>query len=197
MADDIICTVPEYWGDSDTFHLKHYWIYTDGKRVRYSHCDSDGNHTDCYARDVPSFAQQDRAWLDYHRHVLHTGEDPLREYTVKTHDDRRERWTLEYTRTILGTGIAFFRARRGGAAWIPAAQVPEYVRRYAGVRKMCSNNLIGLVDFAPGDVQLHDGKATRIIVNKVPRDARVVGDERKKIARRAIADILARHPRWK
>ena len=126
--DDIICTMPECYGENDcpvVWHLAHYWRYDDGT---FSVCDADGNHDDCDESDVPTSAEHEAAWLDYSRHVAATGCDPLGEFMgVPRTTKRKERYTAAFRPSILGGQLVA--VRRGGKV-VPLGDLPQRVIDY-------------------------------------------------------------------
>lgn len=159
---DIICTVPQACGEKDCpvgWHLAHYWAYDDGT---YSVCDSDGNHEDCDADDVPSIEEHEAAWLDYSRHVAATGCDPLGEFNVPRVAKRKERYTAAFRLSILGAHL--IAVRRGGKV-VPLRDLPQRVTDYLEVERL--NGSAGNLRFRGGwdallaipEVKLYRGTA--------------------------------------
>ena len=83
--EDIICSIPEYDSDDETYHVTHLWCYTRGKRVTYTTCDSDGSHEPCTAKEADKIIKDSHeAWLGYSHWVIENkGEDPCGEFMVK------------------------------------------------------------------------------------------------------------------
>jgi hypothetical protein len=196
--EDIICTVPEFCGESDCpvgVHLAHYWCYDDGT---YTVCDSDGNHEGCEESDVPSFDQQTAAWAEYYQHVADTGSDPLNEISsVRETLKRRERYTARFRNSILGAVLV--QVKRGRSE-VNLRQLPERVAEYLCVKR---TNAMSPWVFSEGrfaDLLKLDGvKAPRrlksqmptasvrfIVEHEVPRNAHTVAAELRRAARRLI-----------
>ena len=107
MTDTIIMSLPDACHDKDcphAFHIRHIWMYDDGT---FSECDSDGNHDDIDADDVPSLEEYEAAWAEYARHVIATGDDCLGEYMVERTVTQKQRWQFKFSRSILGVVLVF------------------------------------------------------------------------------------------
>ena len=189
--ENIICTVPYACGEkgcSVGWHLSHYWIYDDGT---YSECDSDGNRVDCDEGDVPDADAERAAWNDYARFVADTGTDPLGNYLVKHTVERKERWTLQFSRSIVG--IVLTGARRGrGGQWLGPAGVPHHVAQFAGVTdERLGKQSFRLVTYlCAEDACEHLSKSMRwtgLIDNKTPRNPATVQRELRALARKTLS----------
>ena len=192
MAEDIICTVPFQCGENDCpvgWHIRDYWIYTSGKRAKYSVCENrDGDHEDCKRSDIPSGEEEHRMWLEYSQHVLDTGTDPLEEFIIKREIKRRERWTFQFTNSICG--MLLVKARRNGIVFAPK-DLPKHVREYAGVTRVIGRGPAAgcaHVHWQQGDVELsRNGRYTETIDHRIPRKAAVIKRELQARARKHLA----------
>lgn len=125
--DHIIYTIPEECGNRACraqWHLRHIWKYDDGT---FSECDSDGNHDALDAADIPSYNEVCRAWLEYSKYVVQTGEDPLHEFRVARDVTRREAWRVKIAPSICRP-VILYGQRAGRFFW--ARELPEHVRNY-------------------------------------------------------------------
>ena len=185
--EDIICTIPWHCGDKNCsvqWHLRHFWTYDDGT---YSECDSDGNHDDIDAEDIPSADDQRRAWREYSAHVAETGEDPLGEFTIKRHIVRRETWRFKIVPSILGAVVT--QAQRARKFYWPR-ELPDHVRQYLNLRP--GNH--ALQDFPTWQSFIEtfpDHKPGKwfyaTLEHKVPRKPEIVARELRAGARKALA----------
>ena len=188
--EDIICTVPRECGNKDCsigWHLEHYWIYEDGT---YSVCDEDGDHDDCEEDDVPDADAEREAWARYAQFVVDTGTDPLHNYLIRHTVKRRERWTLQFSRSLVG--IVLTGARRGRRGqWLGPSGVPRHVMVFAGVTderlaKECGPLITNLT---PDDAREHSSKSMRwsgLIDAEIPRNPETVQRELRAAARRHL-----------
>ncbi len=187
--EDIVSTIPYQCDDPDCpheWHLAHYWVYGDGT---YSVCDSDGNHEACEEPEVPDAAREHKAWSQYARHVLAAGADPLGNYLVPHTVKRTERWSLQFSRSVLG--ILLVGARRGrGGQWIGPAGIPDHVAQFAGVKPQHIAKRTGplVTDFEemPEEVnRAHRWNGT--IDNETPRAPHLIARDLRRAARRHLA----------
>ena len=194
--EDIICTMPECCGERDCpvgWHIAHYWAYDDGT---YSVCDSDGNHDDCDASDVPTGEQQQAAWLDYSRYVAATGCDPLGEFNTPRVAKRKERYTAAFRKSILGASLVA--VRRGGRV-VPLRDLPQRVIDYLDAERL--NGAAGNLRFRGGwdelvaldCVTVYRGTArvTFTIEHGEPRPAAAVGADLRRAARKHLREKKA------
>lgn len=182
--EDILCTMPRPCGDSDCplqWHREHYWIYDDGT---YTACDDDGNHEACAADDVPTFEEQEAAWLEYSRYVEDTGTDPLGEFLVPRKRKLRERWEFRFAPTIGGPCVTL--ARRRGRKTHPS-MLPQHVKDYLGLVGYGSR-LTGFdssAEFSEAGLRFHVWSA-HTIDHEIPRSAERLALDLKRAARRHI-----------
>ena len=180
--DDIIATVPYHCGEH--WHLTHYWMYADGS---FSECDTDGNHDDIDADDVPGAEDIAMAWREYAQHVVETGEDPLREYFVKRETVKRETWHFRIVPSILGACVT--QARHGKRFDFDPRYLPPHVVAYLNLA-VKSNALQDFPrwklfeetfpDYKPGTWMRH------AIEHRVPRNPETVTRELRAMARRHL-----------
>ena len=82
----IICTIPEYCDDLETFRALHLCSSGDGT---FTTCDNDGNHDHCDDEDALSIMDGElEAHKLYHEWVLTHGKDPCDFYYVEYKDKR-------------------------------------------------------------------------------------------------------------
>jgi hypothetical protein len=123
-ADEIICTVPRE--DDGGWYLDLYWLYSNG---RYGVSDTDGNHIDCYARELPNAREEAEAWLEYALHVERTGTDPLGEFNIKAVERINELWHFRVEPDAQGK-TRVLAARHHNDAETPLDALPEHVTDY-------------------------------------------------------------------
>ena len=114
---DIYTAQPWNCGDSDClfgWHKESFWHYEDGTWTvdRYT----DGNHQKCEPEDVPTWEQEEAAWVRYAEDVAETGKDPLSAFTVKRTYTRVEqtvgRKETAITRDLKATAKRYIKRRR-------------------------------------------------------------------------------------
>jgi len=129
---DIYTAQPWNCGDSDClfgWHKESFWHYEDGTWTvdRYT----DGNHQKCEPEDVPTWEQEEAAWVRYAEDVAETGEDPLSVFTVERTYKRTARWEFQYTPSILGMILVSARKGDRGPS-VKTGHLPETVRDCSG-----------------------------------------------------------------
>ena len=186
--EDIIATVPHQCGDrscSVQWHLTHYWAHSDGT---FTECDTDGNHDDIDADDVPSPDTVSQAWLAYSQHVVSTGDDPLREFYVQRETVKREVWHFRIVPSILGACVT--QARHGKRSDYDPRYLPAHVAEYLNLA-VKANRLQDFPrwklfeetfpDYKPGTWMRH------VIEHKVPRKPETIARELRAAARKHLA----------
>jgi hypothetical protein len=129
---DIYTAQPWNCGDSDClfgWHKESFWHYEDDTWTvdRYT----DGNHQKCEPGDVPTWEQEEAAWVRYAEDVAETGEDPLSAFAVERTYKRTARWEFHYTPSILG--MILVGARKGDRGpLVKTGHLPEAVRDCSG-----------------------------------------------------------------
>ncbi len=196
--DEIIAELPWCCGEKDCpvqWHLSYFWLNDDGEYTLASY--GDGDHDGCREQDVPDADEIAKAWDDYARDVVSTGNDPLGNYSVKYDRKERQAWWFWFESSPLGTVVT--RAKRAGRE-CELTEIPERVCTFLGVD-------IDLIDHYPdrhpavmpdgygmgmGAVALHEtglsyGKWNRIVIEiTVDRDAELVTRELRRLARRHL-----------
>ena len=161
-------------------------------------CDTDGNwdyEPRCPLEEYTEAEQEaisleaNQAVREYLQYVLRTGEDPLSEFYVRRTRKVKERWTLRFARTL--SGVVLAGARRGDEKFKSPKYIPDYVLQFAGVEPDLIKDPAGprlmRVRWQWGDVKLaRDGRFPYTIDRDVPRPAKVVKSELRKLARRAL-----------
>jgi hypothetical protein len=118
-CDDKDC--PHHW------HRSSYFIIEDGTVCVSEYEDDDLSPIDGMG---PLTQEQDEAWLEYHRFVAETGDDPLKEYIIPPPKKTPRRWQAR-VRNWIGakkhglkvTGVR----RRGRGKWLELTEVPPCV----------------------------------------------------------------------
>jgi len=118
--ENIICTIPEYCDDCESWHILHLWGYYSSKRTTYTTCDSDGNHEPCTSKEAKQIADSEStAWIEYSKWVInHNGDDPCFEFSVPRKKEIKRKvvatfgtWIgtsthgLSLDKTIIGKGV--------------------------------------------------------------------------------------------
>jgi hypothetical protein len=188
---ETICTVPWECGERECpvgWHVRHYCLDEDGT---YTVCDSDGNHDPCEGGDVPAFAEQDAAWLDYSRYVAATGCDPLEEFMVARTTKRKERYTAAFRRSILGASL--IAVRRAGKV-LTLRDLPQRAIEYLDCERL--NGAAGNLRFRGGwheligleSVKVYRGTARVTFTLDIdePRPEAAVEGDLRRLARRHL-----------
>jgi hypothetical protein len=135
--------------DDDTWHEEHLWMEGNGRRVRYTICDSDGNHEPCSKREADLFINESPdSWKEYNRYVAETGDDPLHNFLV-TRTIKKRRKFIVYLAPWIGMsthGVAVTSARFGGKVCEPK-DFPKWLNDFCMVKKTGSRYYLdGITD---------------------------------------------------
>lgn len=185
--DDIIATQP--WTDGSGWHQRSFWVYSGGTYTVDEY--TDGDHEDCDESDIPSADEIDAAWREYSQHVAQTGEDPLHEYLVRRERKLREVWGFQFNTSIVGPVLL---AARRGRTVVPAAEIPDHVRAFLGLRD--DSRRLGCAETWAEFAELVPGVKPRVwlrqeIEHKVPRAPKTVTRELRAVARRWLKGAAA------
>jgi hypothetical protein len=162
----------------------YIWAYSDGS---FSECDTDGNHDDIDADDVPSADEVGNRWRDYSRYVIETGEDPLREFFIKRETIKREIWYFRIVPSILGACVK--QARHGKRSDFDPRYLPQHVAAYlnAAVKSNALQDFPKWKQFEEAFPSYKPGTWMRhVIEHLAPRDSGTIARELQAAARRHL-----------
>jgi hypothetical protein len=215
--EDIICTVPWHCGDKDCeagWHKADYWIYSDGSYTVSNY--ADGDHDPVEEGEVPTFKEENEAWLSYYDHVATTGEDPLRDFMLPSSKSKTRKWQAQIRNWIGASehGLCVVAVRRRGRGpWVPVGEAPIYVKDFLfvghpqyklgnpdikGCRSSIGPDLMSmddLVNSANGTVRV--GKFGATILFAVEEPGREMNEEKtreylRRAGRRAVRELKGR-----
>lgn len=186
---EIIATQP--WSENGAWFTRNFWYDPETNSFSVDEY-SDGDHEDCNEKDVPEPEKLARDWLEYHRYVAETGEDPLGEFMVQRTRKVKKVWFVSIAKTADGTPY-LSRIKHAGRYYSPfdLKALPEYVKEYCLVKE--SSGLQMELDVSWSELEKELGsnlsKLNRIeIEHNVPVAEAVVRHQLLKRARKAVKE---------
>jgi hypothetical protein len=140
MIADVITQIPWYCDDKDCphkWHLGTFWTNDDEEDIKdgcpYTYDSfSDGDHEP--EESMPSWEEENQAWIEYAEWVVENAEDPLGQYMVKRTIRSKRYYEVEYKPTVAGAmAVRFRRGHRG--KWEPIDNVPKDIKMFFLIEK--------------------------------------------------------------
>jgi len=147
-------TAPWSCGERDCpvgWHLSTYFLDSESESGYSVSPYGDGDFEDISEDEIPTCEEHSRAWSEYHRHVLRTGEEPLEEYIgVRGHYSQPQTWQLKIETSPDGPRLQG--ARRGARGpW--TKEIPKHVYEFMELEKTEQGEFV-LTEYTQEDPEL-------------------------------------------